>query len=149
MLGLSEKELQSGRRVELRGVVTFVDPDWNLLTLQDETGGVPIEMTRRTPPLSRGDLMEVSGATAADNQVPMVVSPVLHVAGRSKLPSPLAAPAASLSCGEHLYRLVEIEVRPEQGQLGAILMETLPLFTKIALAPRGSSYRKLPWMPFA
>lgn len=118
MLGLSEKELQSGRRVELRGVVTFVDPDWNLLTLQDETGGVPIEMTRRTPPLSRGDLLEVSGATAADNQVPMVVSPVLHVTGRSKLPSPLAAPAASLSCGEHLYRLVEIEVRPEQGQLG-------------------------------
>ena len=121
MLRLSGNELQSGRRVELRGIVTFVDADWRLLTVQDQTGGVLVQMTPRTPDVSRGDILEISGATAADNRIPTVVSATVRVAGSSKLPAPQATSAESLACGEHLYRLVEVDLRPAQGELGDTL----------------------------
>jgi signal transduction histidine kinase/DNA-binding response OmpR family regulator len=118
IMRLPEDELLRGWRVELRGVVTFVDPAWRLLTIQDETGGVLVDLAPLAPAVRRGDILEVSGATSADNHLPAVVSAVMRVTGSGALPTPQPAAAGSLACGQLPYRLVEVEVRPEEGALG-------------------------------
>jgi signal transduction histidine kinase/CheY-like chemotaxis protein len=118
VMRLPEDELLRGRRVELRGVVTFIDPAWRLLTIEDDTGGVLVDLAPRAPAVRRGDILEVSGATSADNHLPTVVSAVIRVTGSGTLPKPQSAMAGSLACGQLPYRLVEVEFRPEEGAIG-------------------------------
>jgi len=118
IMRLPEDELLRGRRVELRGVVTFIDPAWRLLTIQDDTGGVLVDLASGAPAVLRGDILEVSGATSADNRLPTVVSAVIRVTGSGALPKPKSATPGALACGQSPYRLVEVELRPEEGAIG-------------------------------
>ena len=99
IMRLPEDELLRGWRVKLRGAVTFIDPAWHLLTIQDDTGGVLVDLPPSAPAVRRGDILEVSGATSADNHLPTVVSAVIRVTGSGALPKPQPATPGSLACG--------------------------------------------------
>ncbi len=118
MLRLSDRELAGGRPVELRGVVTFLDPAWRLLVIQDETGGVLVDLPSRPPTLLRGLLVEVNGATSADSHVPSVVTRSIRVIGPGSSPKPVDVSAQDVVHGKHAYRLVQLELTPENGALG-------------------------------
>jgi len=115
---LREGEVAAGRRVELRGVITLLDPGWRLLAIQDQSGGMLIEWPPLPATLRLGDLVEVTGATSVDNHVLSVVAASVRVVGAGSLPRPQAASADSIACGQILYRLVEVEIKPDQGTLG-------------------------------
>jgi signal transduction histidine kinase/ActR/RegA family two-component response regulator len=115
---LPEREIANGRKVELNGVVTLFDPGWRLLAIQDNTGGVLVDW----PPLERnlqiGDRVEVRGATSIDNHVLSIVTALVRVLGEGVLPTPQVTSAASVACGEILYRVVQIEFSPDEGAIG-------------------------------
>jgi len=115
---LSEREASSGRKVDLRGTVTLMDPDWQFLAVQDRTGGVLVEWPAVAPNLRIGDVVEVKGATAIDNHVRSVVNASLGAVGAGQ--SPPAAPVQidAVACGSDLYERVQVEFRPDEGTLG-------------------------------
>jgi len=117
---LRESEMSTGRRVELRGVITLLDPAWRLLAIQDDTGGVLVDWPLLPANLQIGDKVEVLGATSVDNHVPSVVSASLSVVGKAPLPRPEVASADAITCGKILYRVVQVEFRPDEGALGDV-----------------------------
>ncbi len=117
---LSESEIGSGRRVEIQGVVTLHDPGWRLLAIQDKSGGVLVDWPPQPTNLQLGDQVEVSGATSIDNHVVSIVSASVRVVGKGTLPTPEKVAADSVSCGEILYRRVQVEFTPTEGSLGDV-----------------------------
>jgi len=118
VMRLSERQAASGRQVHLRGVVTLLDPDWNLLAIQDQTGAVLVDAAARPPQLRIGDSLEITGATSLDDHVRSIVSVRLRVVGALPPPPPQRVSAEALACGEALYRLIEVEITPEEAGLG-------------------------------
>lgn len=57
-----------GKPVRITGVVTYCDPDWHLLFLQDSTGGFFVDLKDAVPGLDVGRLVEVSGKLAPGNR---------------------------------------------------------------------------------
>jgi len=115
---LGEGGIAAGRRVELRGAVTLLDPTWRLLVVQDDTGGILVEWPPPSANLRVGDRVEVQGTTSVDNHVPSIVGASVRVVGTGLLPHPQPASADAIACGAGLYQLVEVELKPEQGSLG-------------------------------
>src|SRR5579863_8378934 len=56
-----------GKPVRIKGVVTYCDPEWHLLFLQDASGGFFINLKDEVPGLEAGQLVEVSGKLAPGN----------------------------------------------------------------------------------
>ena len=115
---LPERAIASGRRVELRGVVTVFDPGWRLLTIQDDTGGVLVDWPPLESNVQTGDQIEVKGATSIDNHVLSIVTASVHVLGKGSRPRPEVTSAASLACGHISERVVQIEFSPDEAAIG-------------------------------
>ena len=115
---LREKDIAAGQRVELRGVITLLDPEWRLMAIQDSSGGTLVDWPPLSTNLHLGDQVDVSGATSLDNHVPLIVAASVRAAGAGTLPRPQPASADSISCGANLYRFVEVEIKPEEAGLG-------------------------------
>ena len=85
---LSGKEASRGYPVRLRGVVTFYDRSYHVLTVQDATAGVLVDTrdidSTEPPP---GSVLEVEGWTGFDEAAPLVVKPHLQIVGRAVLPA--------------------------------------------------------------
>src|SRR5208282_4495767 len=57
-----------GRPVRLTGVVTYCDPEWHLLFLQDDSGGFFVDLKEEVADLKVGRLVEISGKLAPGNR---------------------------------------------------------------------------------
>ncbi len=80
--------------LHLRGIVTYYDPEWHLLFVQDETGGMSVPIGRRTFEIKPGDTVELSGmmehVTRNMSELEIkIVSPM-------KMPAPLDQNIAAL-----------------------------------------------------
>lgn len=75
-----------GQPVRIMGVVTYFDPDWHLLFVQDKSGGFFVNLLDRAPDLIPGELVEVSGRLAASRQG--IENPLFRVLGPAEMPIP-------------------------------------------------------------
>ncbi len=57
-----------GKPLRIEGVVTFCDPEWHLLFLQDATGGLFVHLAEEGTDLQAGQSIEVSGKLAPGNR---------------------------------------------------------------------------------
>jgi signal transduction histidine kinase/CheY-like chemotaxis protein len=73
--------------VRLRGVVSYYDPDFHILFLEDPTAGIFV-LTPGYAPVRQGDLAEVEGFADLGGFAPMVTEARFHVIGRASLPDP-------------------------------------------------------------
>jgi diguanylate cyclase (GGDEF)-like protein len=80
-----------GRPVRIEGVVTYYDPEWHLLFLQDASGGFFVGLKEEVPDLTTGGLVEVSGKLAPGNLG--IEEPHFRLLGRGAMPVPQALPA--------------------------------------------------------
>lgn len=91
--GLAAAEAAGGRPVVLRGTVTFFDPDWGGLYLQDDTGAVYVAYKKpHDAPgldLTPGDIIELIGKTQQGVIHPDVAENRITVLGHGPLPEPL------------------------------------------------------------
>lgn len=94
-----------GESVRLTGVITYFDPDWHLLFLQDQTGGFFVNLQDRVPDLAPGEQVEVSGKLAPSSLG--IESPRFRVLGRAPMPSPQQLPEETDPSGARLSQWVE------------------------------------------
>src|SRR5579863_3129030 len=88
---LSEAEASAHKRVTVRAVVTYFDPDWHLLFVQDDTAAAFVSLGDLEPQLRPGDLIDISGVSHLGDFAPVIAEPKVILVGRSPLPAPFRA----------------------------------------------------------
>lgn len=88
---LSEAEASSHKRVAVRAVVTYFDPDWHLLFVQDDTAAAFVNLGDLEMQLRPGDLIDISGVSSLGDFAPVIIHPKLGFVGRAQLPTPFRA----------------------------------------------------------
>ncbi len=118
---LTPEEASRASPVHLRGVITFFDSGYGMLFVQDATGGTFIDAhSLASRNLHAGQLVNVSGVTAAGFFAPQVERCTLKVIGNEKLPAPRVGNSEDLYTGKQDSTWVEAEgvvqsVRREAG----------------------------------
>ncbi|HEX7071845.1 MAG TPA: response regulator, partial [Rhodothermales bacterium] len=102
-------ESRSGIPVQIEGTVVSYDERRARLVLQDEHGGIVVDLSTANVPVHRGQLVRVQGVTAPGDPVPLVIRPLVQVLDYVDLPEPVAASAADLGRPELQSRLVSFE----------------------------------------
>ena len=88
---MSDREASARRRVAVRAVVTYFDPDWHLLFVQDDTAAAFVYSESLEVRLRPGDLVDVSGVSSPGDFAPVIAEPKVSFVGRSSLPTPFRA----------------------------------------------------------
>ena len=94
--------------VDVTGTVTFFDPSWSLLFLQDATGGVYVDIHNGTPDVEVGDLVRVRGFSGPGDYAPIITGPTLMRIGRSSMPKPMSLSWQTLVSGRDDAGWVEV-----------------------------------------
>jgi len=94
--------------VLLNAVVTFYDPDWHLLFVQDGTAGVFVHSPGFYP-VKTGDAVELTGIANLEGFAPMVDRGAFRVLGTRPLPRPLRLSPQQLFTGEYDSQWIETE----------------------------------------
>jgi diguanylate cyclase (GGDEF)-like protein len=85
---LSLEEASSRRPVSIRGVVTYFDPVWGLLFVQDRGSAVFVNTSASSLQLKTGDLVDISGVSGPGDYAPVILDPAVSFVGRAALPQP-------------------------------------------------------------
>ena len=94
--------------VALDAVVTFYDPEWHLLFVQDQTAGVFV-LSPGFHPVKAGDHVQLKGVANLDGFAPMVSEAAFHVLGKGSYPPPLRLPLQQLFTGDYDSQWIETE----------------------------------------
>jgi diguanylate cyclase (GGDEF)-like protein len=73
----------------VRGVITYIDPNWGLMFVQDYTGAAFVGIAGLNLRLKAGDLVDVSGVTNPGDYAPSIGDPAVSFVGRGSFPQPL------------------------------------------------------------
>ena len=90
-------EAQSAQLVKLRGVVTYCDPLWHFLFLQDSSGGIFVEQIPER--VAVGERVEISGFTSGGTFAPNVITLHAQLLGKGALPEAVTVSAETASSG--------------------------------------------------
>jgi signal transduction histidine kinase len=105
---LSPARLREGLSVKVEGVVTIYDDQWHLLVVQDQTGGIAVDVQGSLFGISQGDRVNVEGFTAFEGNSPLIVKPKVQKTGVGTLPLVQMADPAKLFQGGLDYHLVRV-----------------------------------------
>jgi len=86
---LSVAEASARRPVSVRGVVTYFDPYWGLLFVQDRTAAVFVNTSGLDLRLKAGDLVDVSGVSGPGDYAPVIQDPAVSFVGHGAFPAPM------------------------------------------------------------
>jgi signal transduction histidine kinase/ActR/RegA family two-component response regulator len=112
---LTSEQAARSYPVHLRSVVTYydpyIDPRHPTVWVSDSSGGIYVELSSVPAiPFKAGDLVDVTGITAAGGYAPIVKATETRVIGKSPLPSsPPRATLAQILTGAEDGKWVEVE----------------------------------------
>jgi signal transduction histidine kinase/CheY-like chemotaxis protein len=104
---LTPAQARRGYPVEFHGVVTFFDPQVDLLTIQDGTAGIYVQVTDAAGDLRAGQAVDVRGFTGYEANSPVIVKPVLKVGAIGPLPAPRRPDPGFILAGQADYQRIE------------------------------------------
>ncbi|MBK7997563.1 MAG: PAS domain S-box protein [Verrucomicrobia bacterium] len=107
--------------VKIRGIVTFSQPWWRLLFVQDDTGGIFCEPAGLVTFPPAGHLVDLEGSTTPGAYLPVVIVKSLTDLGPGKLPTSQPASAAQLWKGEFDGDLVQVS-----GHVASAVTQNIP-----------------------
>jgi PAS domain S-box-containing protein len=96
---LGNAEAGKSHAVELKGVVTYSDPEWGLLFVRDRTGSIYINAHGINRAYSPGTSVLVRGVTIAGDVAPAVAQPTVQIIGHGALPIPERKSITDLNAG--------------------------------------------------
>lgn len=96
-----------GRRVDMEGVVTYSDPSWGLLFVQDETGGLSLNAETAESMPSVGQRVRLEGVVGSPSV--SIDSLRIESLGPDSLPTPASHPPDQLTLGKHGGNWVAVE----------------------------------------
>ena len=94
--------------VDVTGTVTFFDPPWSLLFVQDNTGGVYVDIHNGIPDIEVGDRVRVQGFSGPGDYAPIITSPTVRRIGHAAMPTPLSLSWQTLVTGRDDAGWVEV-----------------------------------------
>ena len=102
---LNNAQAKRGIPVELEAVVTYSDPEWGLLFVEDDSGAIYVDVHGVGKPLLQGAKVRVTAVTGAGDVLPNLVHARVHFLGQGTVPR---APQLSLAqldkgVGDSLY----------------------------------------------
>jgi len=97
--GLSNVEAKQAFPVELEGAVTYSDPEWGLLFIQDRTGSIYINVHGSSTVYPLGARIRIKAVTGAGDVGPIVSQAKILVLGGSAPPTPYQKSVAELDAG--------------------------------------------------
>jgi signal transduction histidine kinase len=106
--GLDPSEAAVAIPVRFTASVTFFDPWWRLLFVQDSTAGVFVEDVPPDASLRIGDIVQIDGESRIGGFIPDVAKPTIKNIGHGSLPHPAPASNEDLLAGKFDSRLVEV-----------------------------------------
>jgi signal transduction histidine kinase/CheY-like chemotaxis protein len=108
---LKAEEAALERAVLLEGVVTYFDPNWQMMFFQDRTGGVYISLhgSGSVPALWVGDRVVIRGFSGAGDFAPVVLRPQFHFIEHAILPAPSPLEAETIFSGAADSQWVELQ----------------------------------------
>jgi PAS domain S-box-containing protein len=97
--------------VQIRGVLTFLTKEWRFGFVQDETGGVFVQLPTATPdsPLLPGQILEVQGRSGEGDFAPIISRGEPRIVGPGAFPVPARASIDDLFTGHYDSAWVEAE----------------------------------------
>jgi len=90
---LSVAQASSRVPVSIRGVVTYFDPIWGLLFVQDQTSAVFVNTSALGLQLKAGDLVDISGVSGPGDYAPVILDSAVSFVGHGSLPQPTTVDA--------------------------------------------------------
>lgn len=97
---LAPDEASKGYPVRLRGVVTFFDDAWAMLFIRDQSNGIFVWLSQPGLNLQPGQIVEVTGHTAAGGFVPSIIGGHAVVQAQGELPQPRQLTYEALRAGQ-------------------------------------------------
>jgi len=94
--------------VQLRGAVTLFDPIQRVLFIQDETGGISVDVSQLGEVFEQGSDIVVAGVTSPGDVIPVVIRPTIEVVDRGLLPEARVIHTSDLSSVETHHTWIEI-----------------------------------------
>jgi signal transduction histidine kinase len=116
VLNLSRDQADRFCPVQVQGVVTYTDPGWGLLFVQDGTAGVYVDHLLPSVKLHPGDLIALEGTTAAGLFSPLINAKEAKFLQHTNLPPARSIDIATLNTGATDAQWVELSgvVRREE-----------------------------------
>ncbi len=115
ILSLPEPEARKAHPAVVTGVVTYYEPRWDTLFVQDPSAGIYVFPGQHPRPrLTPGDLVRVRGRTFGTQPLNALVEDSLETLGRAPIPDPIPIAASQLLAGEYDSRWVEFEATVRQ-----------------------------------
>ncbi len=127
LLDLPPNDLKIGPPVEIRGVVTLADTDFDLWFVHDGTASVYVHPAPSLRPWERGQLVVVKGVARQGRFAPYVDEPRVSLLGQAPLPEPQPASEADLIGGRLDAQWVQVAgvVRSAEIQSGRLMLDTV------------------------
>ena len=98
-----------GAPVHLSGVVTYFDPAWRLLFVQDASAGIFVDLHGVDPGLRVGHAVDIEGFSTPGEFAPSVRYARHTRRGEGRMPVPAQPPIRDLAAGVYDSQLVEAE----------------------------------------
>lgn len=105
---LSAAEANQALPVSVHGVITYVDPVWRQLYVQDHTAGIYIKYNGNQH-FEAGQRVLLTGLSNAGNFAPVIIAPKIEILGKAPLPSPVDADSDKAAQGLLDSQFVRIE----------------------------------------
>jgi len=102
--------------VELNGIVTYCDPGWRVIFIEDLTGGIYLNSKERAFFLSPGERVRVRGTTDPGGYAAMVEVASLQRLGNEELPKPRRVPVPRLFSGAEDSQWITMLAHVQQAQ---------------------------------
>lgn len=133
---LSKQRANQHLPARVRGVLTFVDPDWHLAFLQDAKE--PIFLDSAQSDLRPGQYVEVTGQTDGTGFAPQLINCSTKILGTTNWPDAIKADLQDAANGHLDSRWVELEgvvrrVHKESGRISLALAGSGGKFTATVL----------------
>lgn len=106
---LSTQQAALALPVELAGIITYCDPIWDQLDIQDSTGEIFVKYAGTHPELRAGLRARLTGISNPGNYAPVVVAAKFVVGGPGPTPVPIPATSDLASSGLLDSQFVSIE----------------------------------------
>ena len=138
ILKLSPAEASLGYPVHLRAAVTYYDPEWHMLFVQDPSAGMYVNTQGRELNIQSGQMVEILASTGKQNEL---VDPQIQILGPTLMPDAKEVTLKQAAAGGELLSQwikvtgivraatmqdgrLSLRIAGHGGQLQAILLQT-------------------------
>lgn len=145
---LSKEAANENLHAEIRGVVTYADPEWRVVFFQDQHDAIFLDIGQAD--LRPGQWVEVTGQTDCSGYAPQLINCSATILGTTNWPRPIKADLHDAAGGQLDCLWVEMEgivrrVGREFGRTSLTLSSSKGMFAAVVLDP-GEGPPPLEWV---